>query len=122
MLHCEPLTTCINVGEGKVLLGRLRINAGSYVTQDDLASITYQVTRSGTVTGSGSLTISQVIHDTLQTDAVRWKKDKIGYNFEWDAPAALFPTEGVYHVSVTVTPTGSGSPSISKWEVVARAI
>lgn len=121
MFSCQPEAVCIPVGQGVVLLGRVRLNSGQYVTQADLDSIDYLVTLDGVEVESGEITIASAIHDTLQTSDARWTKDKTGFNFEWDAPYTLFAAEGVYLVVLTFTPAGSGNPVKAKWEVVARA-
>ena len=62
-----------------------RVNAnGSNVTQADVSAIEYQIfpTNSTTAhTTATPLTVSSVVHDTLQSDG-RWTRDVTGYNWK----------------------------------------
>jgi len=61
------------------------------------------------VVKEGTLTVADVVFDTLQTDD-RWTKDDQGYNFRWQAPADAFPNGNKqYRVEIAFTETG-GSP------------
>ncbi|GAA4442978.1 hypothetical protein [Bremerella cremea] len=118
MSCCEAQAVCVPLGGGPVLLGRIGLNSGSLVQQADLEKIEYLVLRGVNAVGSDELEAAEVIHNVLQTDA-RWKPDKTGYNFEWDAPHTLFPQEDAFTVVVTFTPT-SGNPVVAKWSVIVE--
>lgn len=81
---------------------------GVNITQASISSITYKVfdlDDTSEPTATGSLTVSSVVFDTLQTDA-RWTKDSIGYNFRWDTPAALLEDGNkVYRFEIKFTTT-----------------
>lgn len=107
------------------LMGRVEGDNGANVTQAAISSIAYSV---GTLTveddgeetfaetASGSLTVADVVFDTLQTDA-RWDRDATGYNFRWTAPGSLRPTAGdTYRFVVTMTQSGGGL-IVCKWDV-----
>ena len=87
------------------------------VQQADLASITYKTFDAdtpGTVENNGTLTIANVVFDTLQTDAgwtVGVNRDgSTGYNFLFPAPGTLFSTGGkTIHAEVTMTETGGAT-------------
>jgi hypothetical protein len=91
------------------LLARVYGTAGTPITQATCSSIAYSITdtTTNTVADSGSLTISAVIYDTLQTDAI-WTKDATGYNFKWTPSATYLSAPGVtYAVEATITTTTS---------------
>lgn len=89
---------------------------GYALTQSDLSSIAMSVfditdpsspvAPSG-VTNPATLTVSDVISDTLVTTSALWKSDSYGYNFAYIIPAANFPTGGKqYQVEFKFTTTG----------------
>ena len=94
------------------LIARIRSVNGSYLTQASLTAITYAVFNASgnspsTVVASGTLTISSVVYDALQTDA-RWTVDSLGYNFLAVIPGTAFPLGGtLYRVEITFTDTSS---------------
>ena len=94
---------------GFTIIARVVGNAGTNITQASLSTITYSVydTSTGTVvTGHNAvaLTISTVVFDTLQTDAV-WTFDATGYNYKHTVEATALPTGGtVYIYEAKVTP------------------
>ena len=90
------------------------------ITQASLSSITYAVydldatTPTSSVT-TGTLTISDVVFDALQTDA-RWTVDDLGYNFRDDIAATVFSVGGhTYQVEHKFTATGG-----EIWHLVSR--
>lgn len=110
------MAALITKGEGwedtdAVLMKQVMTNDGTYLQQADLSSITYSVfdkADTSTATAEGTLTIDDVVFDTLQTDS-RWGVDSLGYNFAWEAPGTLFPAGGkTYRVECWCT-TISGS-------------
>ena len=89
-------------------LARITGSDGNNLQQADLTSIAYTV-RDNNDSGasevtSGTLTIADVVFDSLQTDA-RWTKDSTGYNFRATIPAAAFPSTSDYRVQITFTET-----------------
>lgn len=93
---------------------------GANVKQADITSITYTVIDSGGATpNSGTLTVADVIFDTLQTDS-RWTEDATGYNFRHTVPAAGFDAAGTFQIKYIFTPA-SGSPFILLLEGPALA-
>lgn len=115
-----------------VLLARVTFADGQAVQQADLASGEYQVMEldpckegEGTVVSGHdgvSLTISDVVYDTLQTDAP-WSVDSIGYNFRHEvdvgASHAFVNAGQEYQVRYTLNPT-SGQPIVFRF--LLRAI
>jgi len=73
------------------LLARIVDKAGTAITQATISSITYSVyllddqdadSRTAVAGHNAqSLTVSDIVFDTLQTDAI-WTKDSTGYNFK----------------------------------------
>lgn len=103
---------------GVTFLARIKGNDGSNITQASLSSIAYTVTdmADASTVISGTLTISAVVFDALQTGA-RWTVDSTGYNFLWAAPATLAPTGGrKYRVELLFTPA-SGAVFVLPFEV-----
>lgn len=91
-----------------VILARITGAANTALTQGSVSAIAYTITdtSTSTVIDSGTLTISNVIYNSLQTDAV-WTHDATGYNFKWSPSASSFPTGGVtYAVELQITATG----------------
>ena len=86
---------------GASLMARITGNDATNIQQADVTTIAYTVSSlatdadtgvvTGTETATGTLTVSSVVFDTLQTDA-RWTLDSTGYNFRWDVPASIFAT------------------------------
>ncbi len=102
----------VNEGSGALYLARVGIWDGSNAQQADISTITYATydldsSTPETAVGSGSLTVSSVIFDTLQTDAV-WTKDSTGYNFSHQIPKASLPNGGHRHRVVYVFTPASG--------------
>jgi hypothetical protein len=80
------------------LMWRLYGADAALITQASLSSITFTVwdleaTDPSSSTASGTLTVSSVVHDTLQTDD-RWTADVVGYNFRHDVAATICTTGG----------------------------
>lgn len=112
--------TVIYKGSGVQILARIVGNDGNFIQQSDFGTITFAVIdRDGdrtTPTDSGSLTVANVVFDTLQNDG-RWTEDEIGYNFLTEMVASAFPEGGrVYNVEVLFTPS-AGEPYFQVWQV-----
>lgn len=111
---------------GVSLMGRIRGHDGENIVQADLSSIAYSVfdvTNPASVTagGTGTLTIADVVYDTLQTDS-RWTKDSVGFNFLWPVAATHFASGGkTYRFEVAFTPA-SGAVFHGVWEVVTTGL
>lgn len=101
---------------GPTVLMRIVGQGGTNITQSDINTITYQVNNidsadSTTATASSTgLTVSSVVYNTLQRDAL-WKNedgeyiDDEGYNFKHALPASAFPVPSkLYHVKYRFTP------------------
>jgi len=74
---------------------------GVNIQQGDIDSITWHswYAKQPTVqVGTGSLVITTVIYDTLQS----WEEDSIGANFLWTTPSSLFSVSQVTFVAVTL--------------------
>lgn len=88
--------------KGITLMDRVQGNGGTNITQASISTITYTVTRYGSlddaencqngtaVIAATALNKATVVFDTLQT-AVPWDTDTTGYNFRYDSPAADRP-------------------------------
>ncbi|MGD9644437.1 MAG: hypothetical protein AB7U73_01920 [Pirellulales bacterium] len=93
------------VGTSPVFLGRIKGDAGEYLTQVDVASISCQVfnAATGVQVANPSIAVGDVIFDTLQTGGP-WTKDAVGYNFRHTMPTSVFATAGlVYRVEYLLT-------------------
>jgi len=114
-----------------ILLARVVGADGAAVTRDALAAIHYtvyllddqdpdqQTPLDGHV--AVSLSVTEAIYDTLQTDAV-WTRDAIGYNFKHILDVSThqaFPTAGrSYRIVYELTPT-SGQVILVRFRVHA---
>lgn len=102
---------------GLMLLARIVGYSATPITQASLSSIDYAIRdlTSATTITTGTLTISAVVYDTLQTDAV-WDRDDDGYNFRWIVPAANLQNGGHrYRIDVRFNPA-SGESFVQPWE------
>ena len=112
---------------GCQLMARMVGNAGAFVTQASLSSITYKLfdlssATPDTTVASGTVTISGNVYDTVQTPALdpRWTRDSIGYNFRYAAPGSWFtPGDHVFRIEFTFTPT-SGEVFYALFQPTAR--
>lgn len=92
-------------------MARIETLSGSNITQASLASIAYSVWPQSNPNSisSGTLTISAVIFDTLQTN-YNWDTTRYpnGYNFRWIVPSTLIPNDDeVYRFKLLFTDTSS---------------
>ena len=113
---------------GASLMSRMLGTDAAVVTQADITSIAlniFDVTDSANPVADGSnpvtVTVADVIFDTLQTDA-RWSKDSTGYNFRYDTLATQVPTGAtVVRFEFEITPA-SGQVFFDVYEVDVLAI
>lgn len=94
---------------GATCMARVVGNNGANITQATINAATFKVfdlsELPGKQTGTGTLTVADVVFDTLQTDA-RWTVDSTGYNFRHTVPASAFPLGGrKYRVEYLFDPT-----------------
>lgn len=104
-------------------MARVLGQSGSAIVQADVSSIAYSVydkSDTTTATTTGTLTVSDVIYNTLQTDS-RWGKDATGYNFGWNVPASIFAAGNkTYRIEVKITPSsGEAIHIVRDFPVVA---
>jgi hypothetical protein len=99
----------VNAKSAFSVMGRLHA-AGSNLTQSTTSSITWAAyaASGGSAIASGTLTVSAVVFDALQTDG-RWSLDSTGYNFRHDIGTTTFTTGGEYVIQYTVTPSGGNA-------------
>lgn len=98
---------------GLYVMSRAKKASGAMVQQADVASIAYRVMDAddtAATAATGSLTVSSVIYDTLQTTALdsRWPSNApaAGYNFGAAIPGTAFPDPSTrYFVRVNATMT-----------------
>ena len=92
---------------GYTVLARILGHDGDAVQQADVSAISYTVEEStdpSTEVASGTLTVSSVVYNTLQTDS-RWARDTTGFNFAAAMPATTVPNGSMtYLVDYTFTP------------------
>ena len=72
-------------GQSPNLMARVTGSDAVAITQAAIASIAYAVydlADTSAAVDSGTLTVADVVFDSLQTDA-RWTEDSTGYNFRW---------------------------------------
>lgn len=91
----------VNEDSSFSIMGRVYV-AGQLWTQSDVVSITYKIWDSSNVeVSSGSLAVSAVVFDTLQTDG-RWKNDSTGYNFRHDNDHTVLTAADTYRIEYHV--------------------
>ncbi len=90
---------------GVTLMARIQGEDAANVQQADITSIKRNVYDGETEVGTvATLTVADVIFDTLQTDA-RWTFDSTGYNFKDPIADTIFPSgDKVYRVEYLFTP------------------
>lgn len=101
-------------GTSLKVMARIVGKDNQVVTQSDVASVSYRVVESGDteIASSASLTVSEVIFDSLQTpdDDPAWTKDSTGYNFMTILPPSVLPNGGKT-VYIPFTFTDNTSPT-----------
>lgn len=105
---------------GGSLMARVVGPDAATVTSTMLSGITYSVydtaEPSTSLVNASTLTIANVIYDTLQTDA-RWTRDATGYNFRYDAQSTELPAgKKKYRFEFRFAPV-SGQPFHTAWEI-----
>jgi hypothetical protein len=94
------------IGWDGVALHRSDVASISYTVFEKIADVWTPVTGHTAV----SLTVNDVLSDTLETTDDRWTRDSIGYNFEHlldtTVNQAFATAEAKYLVVYSVTPTG----------------
>ena len=109
-MSCNEIVGCVLEDSTFAVMARLQVD-GVNATQAVVSSITFKAwdtADSGTVYASGTLTVADVVFDTLQTDG-RWTADATGYNFRHDVGQGVFTAPGRYRVEYTATLTGGNS-------------
>ena len=97
---------------------------GAAAVQADVDAIEYQIFETDSTsahTQATSLTVSDVIYDTLQTGG-GWNTDTTGWNFKHNVAATTFPTPGAYEMEYKVTFSGSSVVYLDPVRVVVQAI
>lgn len=107
---------------GLFAMSRAKKASGAMIQQSDVTSIAYRVMDAddSTATAStGSLTVSSVIFNTLQTTALdsRWPSNApaAGYNFGGTIPGSAFSSSSTRYF-VTVTATMSDSSTVTLYQ------
>lgn len=94
---------------GFSLMARVYGQTGAAITQAAISAITatfYNIDDEDAPVAIGSpasLTVADVVFDTLQTDS-RWTKDSTGYNFRYDVPASYTATGCKARVEIKFDP------------------
>lgn len=115
---------CAKSGTTPTLMARLEARDSSYnstpIVQADVSAITYSVVdlseNSREVIASSSLTVANVIFDTLQTGEI-WTEDSTGFNFAHDLGAAALDKAGhLFKVAYVCTLTAGAGSEVMKWD------
>lgn len=108
----DPIEVVAWEDTGLVLMARVLGASGAVVTQATLDSITAKVLDrdDDSLVATLTVTIADVVFDTLQTADPRWTADTVGYNFLHAIPATALPSPNKeYRVGYLFTPS-SGQP------------
>ena len=122
----SPFKGYVNEDGGAIFLARVLGAAGTAINQASISSITVKVfdldvTDPDTSVYNATLTVSAVVFDTLQTDAI-WTEDSVGYNFKHAMSASAFPTgDHNYRIEYKFTPA-SGEIFWVLYEVFATNV
>ncbi len=110
------------------LMARVIGSDGSNITQSSVTAVTYAVyeldeygDKVKEITAPAGLTVSDVVFNSLQTNA-HWDADSTGYNFRHDLPAASLPEAKTYQVEYRFTPAGGGDAFPVVWHVEAAEL
>ena len=105
-------------GSGAALVARIKSLDDTYPTQAGISSISYTVIdqKSGSTITSGTLTITSVWFDTLQTPTF-WDEDTTGYNFRWDSPKTNYPEGGRTYAVEVIFDFASGEDVAQSFEI-----
>ena len=110
-----PTKATIYENTGLTCMARITGEDASYVEQSDISSIGLKIFADDSTSASidASLTVADVVFDTLQTDS-RWTTDSTGYNFKYEIASAGFPDGDVtYRCEFKFIPTSGNT-----WYVV----
>jgi hypothetical protein len=92
----------VNEDSSFSVMGRVVV-AGTLWTQSSVSAITYKVFNAASVEiSNGTLSVSSVVFDTLQTDG-RWGVDSVGYNFRHDNDHQVLTDAGRFRIEYEVT-------------------
>lgn len=116
-----PIKSKIFERSGIIVLARvINPNTKAYISQASLTSVKYEVWDTATrtkVTAEQTLTIANVVFDTLQTSG--WSTDSTGYNFAVVLAGSNFPSNSTYQVEFKFTPA-SGETWIVPYVLTAQ--
>lgn len=106
----------VNEDSAFSVMQRLYVD-GALALQADFSSITYIIFNSaGATESSGTLTVSSVVFDTVQTDA-RWTEDLTGYNFLHEVAHTEITDPGLYTIEYKCTLSDSSEVIIGPLSV-----
>lgn len=116
-----PIRATIWEDSAVTCMARYETEDATNLQQADMTSIAWKLFDSADLSavvtnGSGTLTVADVVFDTLQTDD-RWSVDSTGYNFKTSISQTLLNTGGkVYQFWLLFTPS-SGAPWYDQFEI-----
>lgn len=119
-----PFTAFRN--SGWTALARVQGPDGANLTQTTTTGVSVTVKQQdGTQTYTASLTVADVIFDTLQgtpsNPDARWREDETGFNFACEIPATAFPAAGHYRIEFVFNPAaGEDFPLIFEGAVRSK--
>lgn len=126
----EAVQICAKTGSTPTLMARINAEDDSGndspIVQGDVLTIVYTVRNldlidedgEPTQTVGGSLTVSNVIFDTLQTGTI-WTTDGTGYNFKHTLPAGAINAEARFKVYYTITLSG-GAVDVFEFDITGE--
>ena len=118
-MTCETITGSVFEDSTFSVMARFEVD-GANAVQADCSSIAikaWDMADFDTAVLSASLTVANVVFDTLQTDG-RWTPDTTGYNFRYDVADDVCVTSGAkYRFEAVVTTSGGKLPPMA-WEVL----
>ena len=106
-MSCDPIVGCANEDSTLSIMARVEVDGTNWTTANVTAISwkAWDINDRDTAYKNGSLTVGNVVFNSLQTDA-RWTTDTTGYNFRHDISNSVFTDPGKYRIEYTASLTG----------------
>lgn len=106
-------------------MARIAFANGNNIAQVTTQSIAYEIRPidNSEAAVRSTLTVANVVYDTLQTTGWDTDKDATGYNFRWNVPGTLVPKPGrQYLILITITATSAAGSHVAVLAHIRRTV